>query len=1052
VPSDQTTFDLFISYAHSDDVGGIVSALHEQLEADFQRLLQRKVEIFLDRSDLRDFDHWQVRCHRALRASQFFIVLLSPAYLSSEACRWEWEEWLKRELERGQVGAGAACLWFIEVARLDAPGDAERLRQWKNELRQRFGVSFHSWSTGGSVALQDAAARAELTRLTEHVAQNLRLLAQDRSQRGNLAWPHSHFVGREAELRQLREKLLDALSPAPVALVGVGGMGKTALALAFAHREAAAFPGGCWLIRCEGRAEMKGALTSLVTDLGITLTETERNREDLAARRVLDTLRPRGPTLLLLDNVDTPALLAPEQMKVLSGETGLRLLVTTRLAPEEFAAAQAAIVPVNVDQLQEDQALDLIRGYQPDTAFASAEDEAAAREIVRALGGLTLAVETAAVYLGQNDPRIADPRHAVRIPDYLEKLRLDLAGSGEADPGARPGDAIRQLREVAATIRPTLARLDAPTRTVLQIAALLPPDAVPLPWLRAVARQFHPALATAAPIAERDPWTDLIRALIGMRLLHPSPQPEVLTMHRLLQRTLAAELGSEGQNAAASQTVAGVTAPVATTPAAALEAHLTARAWTIYETQTAPADWELDALLAAAPHWLAGHPVRDLANASIFMSEKIATYRALPTTASFLAVVHGVISRLAASDPANAEWQRDLSVSQEKLGNLEVAKGDLAAASRSFTESKDIRERLTAIDPANAEWQRGLSVSLNKLGEIAVAQGDIAAALRSFSECKAIRERLAANDPADAERQLDLAAAQCNLAALQGYPNTALRPYTEHTVILKSLAVSDPANAQRQRDLAVSLNRLGDLAGAQGGLGTAFRFFNESKAIRERLAASDPANAAYQRDLAVSLNRLGEISAKQGDLAAALRSYTGCNSVLIRLTASDAANAAWQRDLSDSLDRLGEIAWAQGDCAAAFRSFNESKAIRERLAASDPANADWQESLAVSHHKLGRLAALQFRLRDSGEHTQAAMAIMKRLRDRGLDAGRSGKLLDYQRRAMRIVLIGCGVTVILFAAIWYWADFQRAVGLIVGFLLVVRLARRIRAKMQARRL
>ena len=119
-------FDLFISYAHSDDIRGIVPALHDQLESDFLRLLHRHAEIFLDRSDIRDFDDWKVRCHRALRASRFFIVLLSPAYLASDACRWEWEEWIKRELERGQVGVGAACLWFIEIASLDAPGDIEQ--------------------------------------------------------------------------------------------------------------------------------------------------------------------------------------------------------------------------------------------------------------------------------------------------------------------------------------------------------------------------------------------------------------------------------------------------------------------------------------------------------------------------------------------------------------------------------------------------------------------------------------------------------------------------------------------------------------------------------------------------------------------------------------------------------------------------------------------------------------------------------------------------------------------------------------------------------------
>ena len=58
-------------------------------------LLGRHVEIFLDRSDILDFHDWKVRCHRALRASSFFIVLLSPAYLRSDACRWGLEEWLK---------------------------------------------------------------------------------------------------------------------------------------------------------------------------------------------------------------------------------------------------------------------------------------------------------------------------------------------------------------------------------------------------------------------------------------------------------------------------------------------------------------------------------------------------------------------------------------------------------------------------------------------------------------------------------------------------------------------------------------------------------------------------------------------------------------------------------------------------------------------------------------------------------------------------------------------------------------------------------------------
>ena len=70
-----------------------------------------------------------------------------------------------------------------------------------------------------------------------------------------------------------------------------------------------------------------------------------------------------------------------------------------------------------------------------------------------------------------------------------------------------------------------------------------------------------------------------------------------------------------------------------------------------------------------------------------------------------------MLFRSSKSDPDNAGWQRDLSVSFNKVGDVQVAQGDLPAALKSFRDSLAIRDRLSKSDPDNAGWQRDLSVS-----------------------------------------------------------------------------------------------------------------------------------------------------------------------------------------------------------------------------------------------------------------------------------------------------------------------------------------------------
>ena len=73
-----------------------------------------------------------------------------------------------------------------------------------------------------------------------------------------------------------------------------------------------------------------------------------------------------------------------------------------------------------------------------------------------------------------------------------------------------------------------------------------------------------------------------------------------------------------------------------------------------------------------------------------------------------------------------------------KVGDVQVAQGDLAAALQSYGDTLAIAERLAQSDPGNAGWQRDLSVSYDSIGDVQDAQGNLAAALKSYRDGLAI--------------------------------------------------------------------------------------------------------------------------------------------------------------------------------------------------------------------------------------------------------------------------------------------------------------------------
>jgi tetratricopeptide (TPR) repeat protein len=211
---------------------------------------------------------------------------------------------------------------------------------------------------------------------------------------------------------------------------------------------------------------------------------------------------------------------------------------------------------------------------------------------------------------------------------------------------------------------------------------------------------------------------------------------------------------------------------------------------------------------------------------------------------------------------------RDLAVSQQRIGDVHVSQGDLAGALKSYCESQTICERLAESDPGNADWQFDLSVSYVKIGDVQIAQGDLVSAVKSYRECHAIRERLAKFDTS--------------------------------SIIFR-------------RGLFVSHGNIGDVLVAQGDLTRALKSYRESHAICAQLVHSDRGNAGWQRDLCISYSKIGDVLIAQGDLAGGLKSYLDSHEICARLVQSDKGNTSWQRDLSVTFGNIGRVKVAQGD-------------------------------------------------------------------------------------------------------------------------------------------
>jgi predicted ATPase/class 3 adenylate cyclase len=207
---------------------------------------------------------------------------------------------------------------------------------------------------------------------------------------GNLRPPTTSFVGREAELAELETALK---AHRLVTLTGVGGVGKTRLALEMAARSTYTFPDGVFVIELAAVGDPAAVPEAVAAALGITQQPGLSVAESVAA--ALDG-RSR---LLVFDNCEHVLDAAADMIDtIFTRAATMRILATSREALR-VADEQSWPVPsldTGVDSTAATLFNERARGVSPDVSLSRAEDAAAVAEICRRLDGIPLAIELAA--------------------------------------------------------------------------------------------------------------------------------------------------------------------------------------------------------------------------------------------------------------------------------------------------------------------------------------------------------------------------------------------------------------------------------------------------------------------------------------------------------------------------------------------------------------------------------------------------------------------------------------------------------------------------------
>ena len=340
------------------------------------------------------------------------------------------------------------------------------------------------------------------------------------------------FTGRETLLERLHDVFLPERTNTPTgawAISGMGGVGKTQIAIEYAYRYQKDYQAILW-VRAEARETFIADLVALAELL--TLPERHESNQRMIVEAVKRWLHSHDGWLLILDNVEDILMVAD----LFPSTCQSQVVLTTRLQASGSLVQRIDVMPMGCDE----SILFLLRRAKlldHATALEAVAEEmrGAAGRIWHTLGGLPLALDQAGAYIEET---------GCGLVDYLDRYQtchaalLNRRGSLATDHLESVTTTLSLCFEKVKQVNPAAAEL-------LRFCAFLHPDAIAEELIGGGACELGPVLGPLAadPLA----LDGAIKDLRAFSLVQRHAETKTLSFHRLVQTVIKERMDENTQ-------------------------------------------------------------------------------------------------------------------------------------------------------------------------------------------------------------------------------------------------------------------------------------------------------------------------------------------------------------------------------------------------------------------------------------------------------------------------------------------------------------------------